>query len=45
MGSQPPRSPKVTAKERNSGVLTQGVPLVLADGLGDVVGEVPGDGG
>lgn len=25
--------------------LTQGVPLILADGLGDVVGKVLGDGG
>lgn len=45
MGIQSPRPPKVTARERNSGVLTQGVPLILADGLRDVEGEVPGDGG
>lgn len=45
MGIQPPCPPKVTAKERDSGVLTKSMPLILADGLRDVEGEVPGDGG
>lgn len=43
--SKPPWPPKVTTKERNSGVLTKGVPLILTDGLRDVESEVPGDGG
>lgn len=44
LGIQIPE-PSKGHKARNSAVLTQGVPLVLPDGLRDVESEVPWDGG
>lgn len=48
-GGESPHHPEALQRSRSpkkeSRVLTQGVPLILADGLRDVEREVPRDGG